>query len=119
MQADDEPEQRQFLCSRCFQVFPEARIHVIPHFNDDAGEYVTTYRCGTCWLPSLEETRTRLAGTEDWAEMLSLIDCLERHGVFLFEYRRGDPMPAVRALLEPAIDLLARGTIKLAAGPLK
>ena len=70
-------------------------------------------------MPALEETRARLAKTADWTEMLSLLDCLERHGVFLFEYRRGDPLPAVRALLEPAIDLLARGTIKLSAGPLR
>jgi hypothetical protein len=119
MQTDDGLEQRQLLCSRCFQLFPEELIHVIPHFNDDARAYVTTYRCETCWLPSLEQTRTRLAKTEDWAELVSLIDCLERHGVFLFEYRRGDPLPAVRALLEPAIDLLARGAIKLSAGPLR
>jgi hypothetical protein len=119
MQTDDGPEQRLFLCSRCFQVFPEKLIQVIPHFNDDAMAYVTTYRCETCWLPSLEQTRTRLAKTEDWPELLSLIDCLERHAVFLFEYRRCAPLPAVRALLEPAIDLLARGTIKLSAGPLR
>ena len=119
MEASEDPDERQVVCSACLQVVAEPLIHVIPAYNADLSRFVTTYRCETCWLPSLEETRTRLAGTEDWAEMLSLIDCLERHGVFLFEYRRGDPMPAVRALLEPAIDLLARGTIKLAAGPLQ
>ncbi len=106
MATGDEPEQRQVVCSRCFQIVPESLIHVIPHFNDDAKAYVTTYRCETCWLPSLDETRTRLARTEDWAEISSLIDCLERHGVFLFESRRGDPLPTVRALLLPTIELL-------------
>jgi hypothetical protein len=119
MGTDEELEQRQVVCSRCFQITPESLIHVIPHFNDDAKAYVTTYRCETCWLPALNETRTRLVKTEDWAEILSLIDCLERHGIFLFEFRRGDPLPAVRALLEPTIELMGLGTIRMSVGPLQ
>ena len=118
METDKEPEDRQIVCSRCFRIVPESLIHVLPHFNGDVGGYVTTYRCETCWLPSLDETRARIAKTEDGAEISSLIGCFERHGVFLHEFRRGDPLPVVRALLERMIELVRLGTIRLSVGPL-
>jgi hypothetical protein len=113
-----EPEQRRIVCSGCFQIFPEPLIHVIPLFNDDVKEYVTTCRCETCWLPSLDETRTRIENTEG-AEIASLAEFFERHGVFLHEFRRGDPLPAVRALLERTIKLVRLGAIRLSVGPLQ
>lgn len=119
MATDEGPEERQFVCSRCFQIVPESLIHVLPHFNADVGEYVTTYRCEACWLASLEETRTRIESMEDPAEISSLIDCFERHGVFLLEFRRGDPLPVVRALLERIIEQVSLGTIRLSAGSLQ
>jgi len=119
MAADQEPEQRQVVCSRCFQIVPESLIHVIPHFNDAVKGYVTTYRCEACWLPSLDETRDRLERTEDAAEIASLAGFFERHGVFLHEFRRGDPLPVVRALLERTIELVRLGTIRLSVGPLQ
>jgi hypothetical protein len=118
MEIDKEPEGRQIVCSRCFQIVPESLIHVLPHFNGDVGEYVTTYRCATCWLPSLDETRSRITKTEDGAEIASLIGCFERHGVFLHEFRRGAPLPVVRALLERTIELVRLGAIRLSVGPL-
>lgn len=33
----DELEERRVMCSGCFQVVPESRIHVIPFFNTDIG----------------------------------------------------------------------------------
>jgi hypothetical protein len=42
----EDQEERQVVCSGCLQVFPEALVHVIPHFNDSVAAYVTTYRCG-------------------------------------------------------------------------
>jgi hypothetical protein len=113
------PEDRQIVCSSCFQIVSETLIHVLPHFNDDVRRYVTTYRCELCWLPSLDETRTRLAKTEDWAEISSLIDCFQRHRVFLLEFQRGDPLPVVRALLEQTIELVRSETIRLTVGPLE
>ena len=119
MATDGGPKERQFVCSRCFAIVPESLIHVLPHFNADIGQYVTTYRCEACWLPSLDETRIRIESTEDQAEISSLIDCFERHGVFLLEFRRGDPLPVVRALLGRMIEQLSVGTIRLSAGPLQ
>jgi len=110
--------ERQILCSGCLDIFPESLITVIPYFNSDAGGYVTTYRCERCWVPSLDETRTRLASTESEAEISSAAILFERHGVVLHEFRRGDPTPVVRKRLGQMLDLLRSGAIRLAIGPL-
>ena len=91
------PEDRQIVCSGCLQVVPESRLHVIPYFNSEVAGYVT-YRCERCWLPSLEETRTRLANTEDETEIASAAAFFERHGIILYEFKRGDPLPIVRKM---------------------
>jgi hypothetical protein len=67
----EDREERQIFCSGCLQVFSESLVHVIPYFNSSVTGYVTTYRCEQCWLPSLEETRARLASTQDEAEIVS------------------------------------------------
>lgn len=110
-------EERQFLCSRCYEVVPESRIHVIPYFNSDLGAYVTTYRCQRCWLPSLEETRARFAGITDEAEIVSVATFFERYGVFVAEFRRGDPIQVVHEILIRALDLLRSGALRLPIGP--
>lgn len=112
MEATEDSEERQVLCSVCLQVFPESDIHVIPYFNSSAQGYVTTYRCGACWLPALEETRTQLATTEDEALITSAAAFFQRNGVFLHEALRGDPPPVVRPLLLRMIDLLQSETIR-------
>lgn len=118
MKTENKSEERQVVCSSCLNIFPEALIHVIPHFNGDAGGYVTTYRCEQCWLPSLDETQARLASTEDWAEIASVCAFFESHGVFLHEFKRGDPFPVVRELTCRTIDLLRSGALRLSIGPL-
>jgi hypothetical protein len=112
-----ETEEREVLCSGCLQVVPEAQAHVIPHFNEDAGMYVTTYRCEQCWLPAVAETRARVAGTDDADEIASAAAFFERHGMIVLEFRRGDPLPAVRQVLTRMIDMLKSGTIRLSIGP--
>jgi hypothetical protein len=111
-----EREERRFACSRCFSIVPESGIHVVPAFNDAVGEYVTSYRCEQCWLPSLDETAARIVETEDEAEIASLCAFLERHGIFVFEYRRGDPVTVVQKLLAQTIVLMKSGSIRLSAG---
>jgi hypothetical protein len=95
---------------------PQSLVCVIPYFNGDVGGYVTTYRCERCWLPSLEETRTRLASTADETEITSAAALFVRHGVFLHEFRRGDPVPVIRKRLVQMLDLLRSGTIRLSIG---
>ena len=115
----DEEEELQYLCSGCLQPFPESQIHILPHFNEGVGRFVTTFRCEACWPQALEDTRTRVARAEGWDEILSVIDCLEGHNLMLLEFRRGDPFPIVRALLEEVIEKLGRGEIRLSPGPLR
>src|SRR5580698_1630675 len=109
--------ERQVLCSGCGQVVPESAVYVIPFFNDYAGGYVTTYRCEQCWESSLEDTRTRLADTEDETEIASAAAFFERHNVFVHEYLRGDPAPIVRKRLGQLLDLLRSGAVRLKIGP--
>jgi hypothetical protein len=118
MEAAEDPQQRQVVCSACFQVVAESLIHVIPCFNGDVGGYVTSYRCEECWLPSLEETRARLESTEDETEIASAAAFFESHGVFLHEHRRGDPIPVVRKMLVRMIDMLRSATIRPSIGRL-
>jgi hypothetical protein len=112
------PEERAIVCSACLQVIAESFIHVIPYYNGEVGRYVTTYRCEACWLPSLEETRERLEGTEDETEIASAVAFFESHGVFLHEYRRGDAIPVVRKMLVRMIDLLRSAAVRPSIGPL-
>ena len=111
-------EERQILCSSCFKVVPEALVHVIPLFNNGVGGYVTTFRCERCWLPALEESHERIVKADEWVEIASLATFFERHGVFLHEFRRGDPLPIVRQLLCQTIELVKSEVLKLSAGPI-
>jgi hypothetical protein len=113
-----EPDERQFACSRCFAIVAESGIHVVPTFNESIGGYVTSFRCDACWQPSLDETASRIAAAENDDEIASLCTFLERHGIFLFEFRRGDALPAVRTLLERTLVMLKSGSIRLTPGPL-
>lgn len=118
MQASEDREARQIVCSACFQVMAEHLIHVLPAYNRDIGRFVTTFRCEACWLPSLEETRARLQATQDESEIASAAAVFESHNVFVHEFRRGDPLPVVRNILVQMIDMLKAGTIRLSIGPL-
>ena len=114
-EAEDE-EERQVFCSGCLQAFPESLVHVIPYFNDSVAAYVTTYRCGECWIPSLEETRARLASTKDEAEIMSAGDFFHRHGVYVMEFMRGDPASDVQKVLLRLIELLRSEDLTIRIG---
>jgi hypothetical protein len=114
MDLDEKPEDRQILCSGCLQVFSESLVHVIPYFNSSGNAYVTTYRCEQCWIPALEETRTRLASTRDEAEIASAATFFQRHGVHIHEFMRGDPAPVVQKILLRMVDLLQSEAIRIA-----
>ena len=116
MSDESEPEERQFACSRCFTIVPESHVHVVPGFNETLGAYVTSYRCENCWLATLEETAARLTTSEDAEEIASLCVFLERYGVFVFEFRRGDPLPVVKQILLQTIAMMKSGGIRLSAG---
>ena len=118
----EDDEERQVCCSGCLQIFPESQIHVIPCFNDSAEGYVTTFRCQQCWIPSIEETRTRLAGTENDDEIFSAAAFFQRRGMYIHEYLRGDPAAAVRKCVLTFVDMLRSKDLRIPIGrdiPLK
>ena len=118
METSEDPNERQVVCSACFQVVTEPLVHVIPAYNADVGRFVTTFHCEQCWLPSLEETKARLEATEDEAEIASVAAFFENNGVVVHEFRRGDPAPIVRRILVQMIDMLRSETLRLSIGPL-
>lgn len=112
----EAPEERQIFCSGCLKIFSESQVHVIPYFNSSVNAHVTTYRCEQCWIPALEETRTRLANTHDEAEIASAGAFFQKHGVHIHEFLRGDPAPVVQKRLLQTIDLLRSEAIRLSIG---
>jgi hypothetical protein len=105
------------LATRCMKLMPESGVRVMPFFNDDAGSYVTAYRCKSCWTSSLEATRTRLENTDAEIEVASMATFFERYNVVLHEYRRGDGISVVRKRLVQMIDLQGSDAIRLPIGP--
>ena len=110
-----DSDGQRIVCPGCLLAAPESSIRILPYFDDQVNGYVVLYRCEQCWLPYLEKTRARITTTGDWAEVASLIAFFEHHGVFELEFRRGDPLPVVRALLGRMIDLVGAGAIRLSA----
>ncbi|HEX4191826.1 MAG TPA: hypothetical protein VHY80_01965 [Stellaceae bacterium] len=116
MSDESETDERQFACSRCFTVVPESHVHVVPGFNETVGAYVTSYRCDECWLPTLDETASRLGASDNEEEIASLCAFFERYGTFILEARRGDPMPVIKQVLLQTIEMMKSGQIRLSAG---
>jgi hypothetical protein len=73
------PEEFYLLCSTCSIACPQGDAHVIPWWNTDMKDFVTTYRCAKCWLRSLRETREKVS-TPDANVREKFCDFLERHG---------------------------------------
>ena len=51
---------------------------MIPWWNPDAEDFFTTFRCGKCWLSSLDETATKVANLNDDSRQ-KFCDFLCRH----------------------------------------
>ena len=55
-----------FVCSGCMSEHSSGAIHVIPWWNSQVQDFVTTYRCDRCRAQALKETRLKtLAPDED------------------------------------------------------
>ena len=107
-------DERAVLCSACLRVHPESAIRVFPRYNSDVGGYITNYTCEPCGMPSLQETRDRIRTTEDLVEIESLALFFHRHGVYVHEFLRGDPMAVVRILLDRMLVMVEAGDITVA-----
>lgn len=103
------------LCSGCYRPVLASQVHVIPCYNDDPGDYVTSFRCAECWKPSLAETRARVEHGSD-RDVVQLCEFLGRHAIFVHEHRRGDPPATVRPIALMMLDMIAAGSVKLQIG---
>jgi len=77
--AKQEPPSYTLICSACYSHCSGSDAHVIPWWNPDQQSIFTTYRCGTCWLPSLKESQAAVS-SKDPAVIASFCDFLARHG---------------------------------------
>jgi len=76
---EEIPESYFLMCSACYTPCPGVDAHVIPRWNPERRNVFTTYRCGNCWLPSLDELRVAVTSGE--SEILeSFCDFLARQG---------------------------------------
>lgn len=103
------------LCSGCFRLLPASQIRVIPWFNEDLANFVTTFRCGECVAGSLAETRAKLEGGGA-REIDLLAGFLGRHAITIHEHRRGDPPEVVRPLMLHVLGMIERGEMTLSIG---
>ena len=72
----------KYLCSKCLRLVSLGQIHVIPFFNGELDDYVTAFRCESCWLPSLDETQRQfIAGVGAEAHRLKFVAFFDRYGI--------------------------------------
>jgi hypothetical protein len=103
------------LCSGCYRTVLAAQVRVIPWFNDDVADFVTTFRCGDCVAGSLADTRARLTAGGP-REIAQLAEFFQRHAITILEHRRGDPPETVRPLLQRTLEMLERRQLTLQIG---
>jgi hypothetical protein len=61
---EETPESYFLLCSACYTPCSGADAHVVPRWNPERRKVFTTYRCGNCWLSSLDELRAAVKSCE-------------------------------------------------------
>jgi hypothetical protein len=108
---DDHEPAYYLLCSACRTPCSGSEAHVIPHWHPEARKVFTTYRCGNCWLPSLD--RMRAAVTLGEAEVLaSFWEFLVRQGYTKDTAElRIAPMDQQQKILLAVLDAVQAGTV--------
>lgn len=102
-------------CSRCYEIVPTSEVRVLPWWNEQLANFVTSYRCSACFAPSLAETRTRIEGMDgETATLLSDFFIRHQQPTIAARIARGGP-DAERAA-RAAIDDLERGALELRIG---
>jgi hypothetical protein len=76
---EETPESYFLLCSACYTPCLGVDAQVIPRWNPERRKVFTTYRCGICWLQSLDELRAAVT-TEESEVLASFCDFLTRQG---------------------------------------
>jgi hypothetical protein len=116
MQANDGQLGRRAMCSACGGVISERGTTVVPSWNDELRDYVTTFRCRGCLAATLDAVRARLIDPARPDEVARVCEFFKRHGIFVHEYLRGDPIDVVRPLALHMVDLIGRGAMIIPIG---
>jgi len=76
-----EPQSPSYtlICSACLSQCSGSDAHVIPWWNAGEKSIFTTYRCGKCWLASINETQEAVS-SKDPKVLASFCEFLVRQG---------------------------------------
>ena len=106
-------EQLTMLCSACMTTSQVAEAHVIPWWNDDRQDFLTTYRCGGCFLKSIGETRSKISLLDaDIRE--KFCEFLERHGYTMdAQVIREASLEDAARMIGTVLDAIESGDVRL------
>ena len=77
---EELPDSYSLMCSGCHTPCTGADAHVVPRWNPALRKVLTTYRCGNCWVQSLEELRGQVVSgdaEEQEAVLLAIVDAVQ------------------------------------------
>ena len=78
MEQENNPSEGKYRCSRCGTVHPFSSIHVVPAWNENVLDFLTSYRCDQCWVETLSETKLKTVVLTDEVRQ-KFCDFLDRH----------------------------------------
>jgi hypothetical protein len=110
---EELPDSYSLMCSGCHTPCSGADAHVIPRWNPALRKVLTTYRCGNCWVQSLEELRGQVVSGDEEVRA-SFWDFLARHGFTKDAERlRAAPAEEQEAVLLAIVDAVQDGRLML------
>lgn len=103
-QPGDEGEAPAMLCSQCYTQCSGPDAHVIPWWNPSEADFFTTYRCGACWLESLDETDARTSPLDE--------DTRAKFCAFLHRHRLDEIATQIEHAALPEASVIAAGFLE-------
>ena len=105
-------EPYSLLCSGCRKPCSGGDAHVIPRWNADRQDFLTTYRCGNCWKEALAETRAKVTALDEEVRT-KFCDFLDRHGFTDVEIVRQAPLLEATVMIGGFLDAIASEELRL------
>jgi hypothetical protein len=107
---DEVQPPLSLLFSSCYTPCSGDNAHVVPRWRQDQRRIFTTYRCGNCWIQSLDETRAAVR-TGDADVVSSFCDFIERQGYTDVDVIRSAPPAKAKAYLLTILDAVQDGSV--------
>lgn len=109
----ESTEPYSLLCSGCRKPCSGDDAHVIPRWNIERQDFLTTYRCGNCWKQALDETRAKIMAL-DADVCTKFCNFLNRHGFTDVEIVRQASLAEASAMIGKVLDAIESETLRLA-----